>query len=84
MCQEIPQLLDQVPVAYVAVMWMMQEDFGAVQLDMESCPVRRIDRGAKMIQERLDLAPMNVGADGIVKDTAQQVGMLVTHLARPW
>jgi hypothetical protein len=27
---------------------------------------------------------MNVGADGIVKDTAQQVGMLVTHLARPW
>jgi hypothetical protein len=42
----------------------------------------RLDFGSEVMQQGLDLTPVDVGADRIVKDRAQQAFVLVAHANR--
>ncbi len=83
MGEKLAQLLDALAVADIAVMRMVQEYFNAIELHAEACAVRRLDGCAEMMQQGLDLAPVDVGADRVVKDRPQQVRVLVAHCRHP-
>src|SRR5437899_9979295 len=73
-------MLDVLAAERIAAMRAVQDAFVAVELHAHSRTGQRFDLGAEMAQQRLDLAPLDVGADGIVEDVADQVVVLVTHV----
>jgi len=68
--EEFPQYLDGLLVADVAVVRMVQADLDPVQHDAETGAMRGFDGGAEVVEERLDLPPVDVAAEGILKDRA--------------
>src|SRR5215831_3202403 len=73
------QMLDILAAERIAAMRTMQDAFGAVQLHADAGARQRLDRCTEMTQQRLDLPPLQVPADRIVKDRADQVVVLVAH-----
>jgi hypothetical protein len=67
-------------VQRVPVVRAMQDALGAVQLDADSRPRQRLDVCTHVIQQRLDLAPVDVPADRIVEDGADQVLLFVIDI----
>lgn len=63
-------MLDQISAAYAAMVRMMQEIRFAIQRHFESRPMRRLDSRPQMAEQGLDLAPVNIGAERILKDCA--------------
>jgi hypothetical protein len=57
----------------------VQDALGMAELHPDPRARQRLGVRAEMLQQRLDLAPVNVGVDRIVKDLAQQVGVFVAH-----
>src|SRR5438128_10112215 len=72
-------MLDVLAAERIAAVRAVQDAFVAVELHAHSRAGQRLDVGAEMAQQRLDLAPLDVGADGIVEDVADQVVVLVAH-----
>lgn len=73
------QMLDVLPAQRVAMMRAVQNSLVAVEAHTNARTRQRLDRCAEMIQQRLDLTPVNVGADRIVKDRPQQILVLVAQ-----
>jgi hypothetical protein len=65
--------------AGAAVVRMVQEGFDFVEGDLEAGAVRRFDLGAEMMEQRLDFAPVDIGARWILEDAAHQACVLVAH-----
>ncbi len=72
-------MLDVLLVANVAVVRVMQESFDAIEHDAETRAVRRLDRGAEVIQQGFNLAPVDVAAQRILEDRAQQILVLMAQ-----
>lgn len=63
----------------VAVVWPMQRAFDTVQLYAQARLCQRLGRRAKMVQQRFDLAPLDVSADRILKDRAEEIFVFAAH-----
>lgn len=83
MRQVFPQQFDVGFGTGVAVVWMVQEEFDAVEHDAEACAMTTLDSCAEVMQQRFNFAPVNVGANRVGKDGMQQVGVLVAHSGLP-
>lgn len=79
MGKEFAQLLDVLPAEDIALMRMVQEIFVAVQYHAEACAMDRIKRRTEMMQQRFDLAPVDIGAHRVLKQAAQEMKVFVTH-----
>lgn len=76
----LPQVPDFLPVEHVAVMRMVQNAFCAVQQHSNAGTGQLLNGCPEMVQEGLDLPPVDVAADGIVEDGADQLFVFVAHL----
>lgn len=76
-------MLDVLAAQCVAMVGTMQNALVTVEPHSNARTRQRLDRRAEMIEQRLDLTPVNVGADRIVKDRAQQILVLVAQGLRP-
>ena len=75
----LAQMLNVLSAERVSVMGSMQDALVPVQLHAHTGAGKRLDAGAEVIEQRLDLAPVDVPADRVVEDRAEQVLVLVTH-----
>jgi len=78
-CQILAQLLDVLLGENVAVVGMVQDAFDAVQQNAKPCPMYGFYAGAQMVQQGFDFTPVNVAADRVLEDRADQVYVLVAH-----
>ena len=78
-CQVLAQLLDFLLGENVAVVGMVQGAFYAVQQHAKPCPLDGLHAGAQMMQQGFDFTPVNVAADRVLEDRADQVYVLVAH-----
>lgn len=78
----LAQQLDVVLRAGRAVVRMVQEEFDAIEHDAEARAMAGFDGGAEMVEQGLDLPPVNVGAWRVGEDGVKQVGVLVAHGVR--
>lgn len=60
-------------------MGMMQVPFDIVQHNAEPRAMSWLNCGAEVVQQGLDLAPVDVAAERSLKDCAEQGQMLVAH-----
>lgn len=61
------------------MVWMVQETLYLVQHNTKAGAVGGLDIRAKVVQKRLDLPPVDITADRILKNRAQQILMFGTH-----
>jgi hypothetical protein len=69
--QKLAQKLDQLLVANVALVRVMQITVNLIQDNMESGTMGGINGSAQVIQKRLNLPPVDVAAEGILKYRSQ-------------
>jgi len=50
-------------------MRMMQKALNAIQGDAKARAMRRLNLGAQVIEQRFNLAPVDVAADRVMKDS---------------
>ena len=48
------------------IVWLVQKHLDAIEHYVEPCAMRRFDSGAKMREQRLDFAPVDVRTGGLV------------------
>jgi hypothetical protein len=77
--QVFAQMPDIVFAAHAAVVGAVQRPFNAVQLKAQTRTVPGLDTGTKMLQQRLYIAPVNIPADRILKNGAQDTLVFVAH-----
>lgn len=65
--------------ADVAVMRMMKKKFALIEQHAKARAMRRLDGGAKMMQQRFDLAPVNVAAQRVMKNRMQKTLVFMAH-----
>jgi hypothetical protein len=58
---------------------MVHGEFMAIEDDAKAGSVSGFHRGPEVMQQGLDLAPVEVAADRIVEDCQQDVAVLVAH-----
>ena len=79
----VREVLAQVPyralVERIAVVRPVQYPFRAVQADADPRTRQWLDVRPDVVQQRLNLAPVDVRADRVVEDRSQQVLVLVAH-----
>src|SRR3954447_18008204 len=71
--QKLAQMRDVLPAQRAARMRAMQRAFSAVQSNVNAGSGQRLDVGAEVAQQRLYFPELDVAADRIVKDGAQEV-----------
>jgi len=72
-------LLDQVFVADIALMGVVQEILEAVERYVEARAVRGGDAGADVVQQGLYFAPVDVATDRVMENGMQQAAVFVAH-----
>ena len=72
-------MADVLLAAYAAVMRPVQGADDAIQLDLHACAMAGFDSGAEVAQEGLDIAPVDIGAEGLLEDGLEQAFVSVTH-----
>jgi hypothetical protein len=77
--KKFTQHLDILLRTFTAVMRVMQESFEFVQDDAKTRAMGWLNRCAQMMEHGLDFAPMNIGANRILKNRAQKVDVLAAH-----
>jgi len=77
--QVTPQILDVPLIEHVAVVGMVQDVFDLVQQHPIACPLDGFHAGAQMMQQRFDFTPVDVAANRVMEDRADQVFVLVAH-----
>ena len=65
--------------ADAAVVGSVQSAVDTVQFNVQACPVARCDHRAQVVQQRLDLAPVNIAADRFLEDGIKNALVLLTH-----
>jgi len=68
--QKLSQQFDRLLVANIAVVGMVQNAFHPVQFHMKTGAMSWFNCGPEMMKQRLDLSPVDVATDGILKDRA--------------
>src|SRR5688500_4359853 len=79
MREVVAKMLDIAAPQRVAAVRTMEDAFVSVQLHTHSCTGKRFDARSEMVEQRLDLAPVDVSADRVVEDRATKVLVLVAH-----
>ena len=62
---------------------MVQEDLETADDHAKACAMGRLDGCAKMAEQGLDFAPMDVGTRRVAIDRFQEVQVLVAHIPLP-
>jgi hypothetical protein len=83
MRQKFAQVLDQIFIADIALVGVVQETLKAVQYDVEARPVSGGNACTQMVKQRFDFAPVYIAADRVMENGKQQAVMLVTHGSSP-
>ena len=73
------QVLHVLAAERVAAVRAMEDAFGAVQLHADPRSRQRFGRCAQMAQQRFDFPPLDVAADRVVEDRADEVVVFVAH-----
>jgi hypothetical protein len=73
------QVPDALSVEHVAVMRAVQDVLHPVQTHAHARSGKRFHRSSQVMKERLDLAPMNVPADRLAENSANQLPVFVAH-----
>ena len=63
----------------IAVVRTMQRPFDAVEPYPQSRLRQRLCRGAEVVQQRFDFAPLDITADRILKDRAEEIFVFAAH-----
>ena len=63
----------------VAVVRPVQRTFDTVQPYAQARLRQRLGRRAEVVQQRLDFAPLDVSADRILKDRAEEIFVFAAH-----
>ena len=77
--QVIPQMTDVLLAAHTAVVGPVQGADDAVQLDSHTRAMSGFDGGAQVVQQGLDIAPVNVAAQGFLEDGLEQAFVVKAH-----
>ena len=77
-------MLDVIAGADAAVVRVVQKVGDALQRDFETGAMRGLQVGAEMIEQRLDLTPMDVAGRCFVEDAVQEVIVFVAHVFYGW
>jgi hypothetical protein len=77
--QEVTQMTDILLAAYPAVMGPVQRTDHGVQFHSHARAMAGLDHGAEMAQERFDLTPMDIAAEGFLKDRLEQAFVALAH-----
>ena len=78
--EELAQHLHGVAIERVAaVVRPVQDAFGVAELGADARAGQRLDLGAQVLQQRFDLAPVDVGGNRVVEDFRQQLRVLLAH-----
>ncbi len=80
--QVLADVQDILPSQRVPVVRPVDDALVAVELHADSRAGQRLEARAQVVQQRLDFAPLDVAADGVVEDRAEQVFVLVAHVCR--
>jgi hypothetical protein len=73
------QVFDEFSGAYIAVVRMMHKIRYPIQRYFETRTMRWLDVRAQMVEQGFHFTPMNVGAELILQDGAQQVSVFIAH-----
>ena len=73
------QMANRTLIERVAMVWPVQNTLGPVEVNTYSCAGQMLDLRAEVLEQRFDLAPVNIAADRIVKIGPQQVLVFMTH-----
>jgi hypothetical protein len=76
------QVADGALVERVAMMGTVQDAFHTVELHADARAGERLDVGTEVTEQRFHFPPVDVAADGVVKDRLEQVLVLVAHQDR--
>jgi hypothetical protein len=83
--QVITQMADVLFAAHAAVVGTVQCADNTVQLDLHARAVARFDDSAEVVQEGLDIAPVDIATQGFLKDDMEETFVTVTHSGvRSW
>lgn len=63
-------MTDIVLAAHSAVMWTVQRALDTIEYHPQTCAMTGFYGGAQVVQQRLDLPPVNIAADGLMKNCA--------------
>lgn len=77
--KKLAKMFDVFSGAFGAMVRVMHEIRNTVQRHLETRTVRGLHVGSKVIEQRLHLAPVNIGNVRLLKNCAQQIGLFVTH-----
>jgi len=69
--EQLAQVFDIFAIQHIAVVRMMQKALYAIQGDAKARAMRRLNLGAQVIEQRFNLAPVDVAADRVMKDSVQ-------------
>jgi hypothetical protein len=76
---------DVLLAAHAAVVGAVQGADDTVQLDLHARAVARFDNRAEVVQEGLDIAPVDIATQGFLKDGVEETFVAVTHSGvRSW
>jgi len=81
--QKFTQILDQIFIAYITLMRVMQKTLKTIQSDMKTRTMSRGNAGPQMMQQGLNLPPMYIATHRVMENRTQQTIMLVTHDSSP-
>src|SRR5215470_11294154 len=79
MRQVLAQVPDALSIERIAVMRAVEDALDPVQHHADARTRERLDLRAQVTKQGFDLAPVNVRADRVAEDGADQVLVLVTH-----
>ena len=71
--------VDSLSVQFVAVVRTMQDAFDSIQPHPHTRTREGFHCCSQVMQEGLDIPPMNIAARGITKDSANKVFVFVSH-----
>lgn len=83
MREVLAQMLDGLTIHDIAVMGAMQDTFGTVQDHPDAGPRQRFHGRPQMMQKRLDFTPMDVAADRVLENGADEMLVLMAHGEEP-
>jgi hypothetical protein len=72
-------VLDFLLAALVAVVRVMQKELVLIQHHSKASPQDRLDRGTEVMQQRLDLTPVDIAVQWILENRVQETPVFVAH-----
>jgi hypothetical protein len=77
--KKLLHVFKEISAADTAIVRMVQKISHAIQCHFEARTMRWLDVRSQMVEQGFHFAPMDIGAELILQDGAQQVNVFVAH-----